>query len=209
MLRYQNIQVFVFFTMPWFTKFVASWWVLVYDTGLHFWIFFYLGKVNVGKTLILLMWNWMGLFLKKYDLWTCWDCLSLLVWIGVVIASIAKNAYKKIGAFINSMKFLSSEVAFCVYKSTIRSCMENFMSGLVLEYVGWVSTTAGPSLASSPKALTYYQTGMKMGLMATCRSFIHFAIFWKHHNSYSCCARNIFNFIAPLTTWNHQNSYNT
>ena len=44
--------------------------------------FFYLGKFNVGKTLLLLMWNWMGLFLSKYDLWTCWDCLSLLVWIG-------------------------------------------------------------------------------------------------------------------------------
>ena len=51
------------------------------------------------------------------------------------IASIAKNAYKKIGALIN-MKFLSLEVAFCVYKSTIRSCMENFMSVVVLEYVG-------------------------------------------------------------------------
>ena len=60
---------------------------------------------------------------------------SILVW-GSYIASIAKNAYKKIEALINSMKFLSSEIAFCVYKSTIRSCMENFMSGLVLEYVG-------------------------------------------------------------------------
>ena len=65
------------------------------------------------------------------------------------IASIAKNAYKKIGALINSMKFLSLEVAFCVYKSTIRSCMENFMSVVMLEYVGWISRTAGPSLAAS------------------------------------------------------------
>ena len=204
MLRYQNIQVFVFFTMPWFTKFVASWWVLVYDTGLHFWIFFYLGKVNVGKTLILLMWNWMGLFLKKYDLWTWLSFSSSLDW-SSYITSIARNAYKKIGALINSMKFLSSEVAFCVYKSTIRSCMENFMSVLVLKYVGWVSRTTGPSLAASPKALTYYQRGMKMGLMTICRSFTHSTIFWKHHNSYPC-AINIFNFMAPLTAWNHQGS---
>ena len=122
------------------------------------------------------------------------------------IASIAKNAYKKIGALINSMKFLSSEVAFCVYKSTIHSCMENLMSVLVLEYVGWTSRTAGPWLAASHKALTYYQTEIKMGLMTIGRSFTHSTILWKHHNSYSCCARNIFNFISPLTAWNHQDS---
>ena len=49
---------------------------------------------------------------------------SKLNW-GSYIISIAKTAYKKIGALIRSMKFLSPEVALYLYKSTIRPCMEN------------------------------------------------------------------------------------
>ena len=48
---------------------------------------------------------------------------SKLDW-GSYIISIAKTASKKIGALIRSMKFLSPEVAQCLYKSTIRPCME-------------------------------------------------------------------------------------
>ena len=48
---------------------------------------------------------------------------SKLDW-GSYIISIAKTASKKIGALICSMKFLSPEVALCLYKSTIRPCME-------------------------------------------------------------------------------------
>ena len=40
------------------------------------------------------------------------------------IISIAKTATMKIGALIHSKKFLSSEVALYLYKSTIRPCME-------------------------------------------------------------------------------------
>ena len=43
---------------------------------------------------------------------------------GSYIISIAKTASKKIGALIRSMKFLSSEVALYLYKSTIPPCME-------------------------------------------------------------------------------------
>ena len=32
MFRSQDIQVFVFLTIPWFTKSVTSWWVLVHET---------------------------------------------------------------------------------------------------------------------------------------------------------------------------------
>ena len=48
---------------------------------------------------------------------------SKLDW-GSYIISIAKPAYKKIGAFNHSMKFLSPEVALYLYKSTILPCME-------------------------------------------------------------------------------------
>ena len=36
MLRSQDIKVFVFLTIPWFTKSVTSWWVLVHKTGCIF-----------------------------------------------------------------------------------------------------------------------------------------------------------------------------
>ena len=48
---------------------------------------------------------------------------SKLDW-GSYIISIAKTASKKIGALIRSMKFLSPEVALCLYKSTIHPCIE-------------------------------------------------------------------------------------
>ena len=48
---------------------------------------------------------------------------SKLDW-GSYIISIAKTTSKKIGALINSMKFLSPEVALYLYKSTTRPCME-------------------------------------------------------------------------------------
>ena len=43
---------------------------------------------------------------------------------GFYIISIAKTPSKKIGALIHSMKFLSPEVAWYLYKSAISSCME-------------------------------------------------------------------------------------
>ena len=57
----------------------------------------------------------------KENLLTCWDCVFLLPkWTGTVILSLsAKTASKKIEALICSMKFLSPEVALCLYKSPI------------------------------------------------------------------------------------------
>ena len=48
---------------------------------------------------------------------------SKLDW-GSCIISIAKITFKKIGAMIRSMKFLSPEIALYLYKSTIHPCME-------------------------------------------------------------------------------------
>ena len=49
---------------------------------------------------------------------------STLDW-GSYIISVAKTASKKIRALIRCMKFLSPEVALCLYKSTICPCMEH------------------------------------------------------------------------------------
>ena len=75
-------------------------------------------------SMVLLMWKWMGLFLRKNHLLRCWGWPSLLNCIGAYIISIAKTASKKIGVLIRSMKFLSPEIALYLYKSTICPCME-------------------------------------------------------------------------------------
>ena len=48
---------------------------------------------------------------------------SKLGWSSYII-SIAKTAFKKIGALVRSMKFLSPEGALYLYKSTIHPCMQ-------------------------------------------------------------------------------------
>ena len=53
----------------------------------------------------------------------CLTFSSKLDW-GSYIISIARTTSKKIGALIQSMKFL--EVALCLYKSTIQPCMEYY-----------------------------------------------------------------------------------
>ena len=52
-----------------------------------------LGKINwfclTGLvTLVLLMWKWMGLLLRKNNLLRCWGSVSLLNWIGALILSL-------------------------------------------------------------------------------------------------------------------------
>ena len=59
-------------------------------------------------------------FLKMLEL----TFSSKLDW-GSYIISIVKTASRKIGALILSMKFLSSDVALYLYRSTIRPCMEH------------------------------------------------------------------------------------
>ena len=73
--------------------------------------------------LVLLMWKWMGLLLRKNYLLRCWGW-PLLNWIeALTFSSITKTASKKIEALILSMKFLFPEVARYLYKSTIWPCM--------------------------------------------------------------------------------------
>ena len=84
---------------------------------------------------------------------------------GSYIISIAKTASKKIGALIRSMKFLSSEVALYLCKSTIRPCMEyccHVWDGARSSYLElldklqkWICTIVGSSLAASLEPLAH------------------------------------------------------
>ena len=89
---------------------------------------------------------------------------SKLDW-GSYIISIAKTASKKIGALIRSMKFLSSEVALYLYKSTMRPCMEyccHVWAGgpscyleLLDKLQKQICRIVGPSLADSLEPLAH------------------------------------------------------
>ena len=83
---------------------------------------------------------------------------SKLDWSSYII-SIIKPASKKIRALIHSMKFLSSEVALYLDKSTTQPCMKyccyilpgapNFYLKLLDKLQKWICRTVGPSLAAS------------------------------------------------------------
>ena len=127
------------------------------------------------------MWKWMSLFLRKNHLLRCWDWLTFsckLDW-GFYIISIAKTAFEKIGALIRSMKFLSPDVVFYLYKSTIRPCMEyccHVCAGAPSCYLKlldklqkWIWRTVGPSRAASLEPLAHRQNVVSLSLF--CRYY--------------------------------------
>ena len=99
---------------------------------------------------------------------------SKLDW-GSYIISIAKTAFKKIGALIRSMKFLSPEVALYLYKSTICPCMEyccHVWAGAPSCYLElldklqkWICRTVGPSLAASLEPLAHHQNVASLSIL--------------------------------------------
>ena len=98
---------------------------------------------------------------------------SKLDW-GSSIISIAKTAFKKTGALIRSMKFLSSEVALYLYKSTIRSCLEyccHVWAGATSCYLDLldklqkrICRTVRPSLAASFEPLAHHRNVASLSL---------------------------------------------
>ena len=112
--------------------------------------------------------RWMGLFFRKNHFFKMLVLTfsSKLDW-GSSIFSIAKTASKNIGALICSIKFLSSEVALYLYKSTICPCMEycrhawTSAPSCCLELLDrlqkWICRTVGPSLAACLEPLTEHQ----------------------------------------------------
>ena len=92
---------------------------------------------------------------------------------GSYILSITKTA-PKIGALIQSMKFLSSEVALYLYKSTMQPCMEyccHVRAGgpscyleLLDKLQKWTSRTVGSLLAASLEPLAHCQNVASLSL---------------------------------------------
>ena len=82
----------------------------------------------------------------------------------------------KIEALIRSMKFLSPQVAYCLYKSTIRLCMKYCChvwagsSSYYLELLDKlrICKTVFPSLAASFDLLVYFQNVASLSLFCRC-----------------------------------------
>ena len=91
-----------------------------------------------GLTLVLLMWKWMDLFLRKNHLSRCWSLLSLPDWIGDLTLPLLLKLPSESCILICSMKFLSPNVVLYFSKSTIWPCMDTVaMSGLVFLVATW------------------------------------------------------------------------
>ena len=103
---------------------------------------------------------------------------SKLDWVPYIV-SIAKTASKKIGALIQSMKFLSPEVALYLYKSAILPCMEyccHVWAGAPSCYLELldklqkrICRTVGPSLAASLEPLAH------------CRNVASLSLFYRYY----------------------------
>ena len=67
------------------TQIVIRFWFMA-TTRFAFWIYLFLLTGLI--TQMLLLWKWIGLFLKKRHILRCWDCSFLLNWTGVHILSL-------------------------------------------------------------------------------------------------------------------------
>ena len=122
---------------------------------------------------------------------------SKLDW-GSSIISIAKTAFKKIGALICSMKFLSPEVAPHLYRSTIRPCIEycchvwasapSCYLELLDKLQKQTCRTVGPSLAASLEPLAHH------------RNVASLSFFYRHY--FGRCSSELARFVPlPYCRW--------
>ena len=66
-------------------------------------------------TLVLLMWKWMGLFLRKSHLLRCWGWLSLLHWIGPLTLSLLLISF-----FLLRLFFISVNLPYAHPWNTVK-----------------------------------------------------------------------------------------
>ena len=112
---------------------------------------------------------------------------SKLVW-GPYINSIAKTAYKKIGALNRSTRFLSPEVALYLHKSTIRHCMKCCSQiwacapGCCLELLAklqkHICKTVGPSLATFLEPLAHRRNVASLSLFYSYYTLVDVHLNW-------------------------------
>ena len=90
-------------------------------------------------TLVLLMWKWMRLFLRKNQLWRCWGLLSLLNWIwALTLSLLLKLPPRKLESwFVVWSLFLLRLLCISINLPYTHAWNTVFMSGLVLLVSPW------------------------------------------------------------------------
>ena len=116
-------------------------------------------------TLVLLMWKWMGLFLRKNHLLRCWGWLSVLNWIGTFTLSLLlKLSPRKLEPWFVRWSFFLLRV-LCICINLLQPCMEccrhvwdgahSFYWELLNKLQKWICSIVGPSLAASLEPLAH------------------------------------------------------
>ena len=152
------------------------------------------------KTLALLMWQWMGLFLRNINLLSCWGWLSLLNCIGsLTLSLLLKLPPRKLeprfalsSFFLLSLLWVSTNLTFSFAKSFCHvwaSAPRCFLE-LLDKLQKRICRAVGPSLAASWTLSSLFRPsyfGQRMANFTRDSSFAekHFARGLKFHNSTS------------------------
>ena len=91
-------------------------------------------------TLVIMMWKWMGLFLRKNQILRCCGWFYLPNWIGAITLSLLLELHPKIGALIHSMKFFLLRllcISININQSYDTAWNTVIKSGLVLLVATW------------------------------------------------------------------------
>ena len=83
---------------------------------------FHCWKISTGSvwpsiTLVLLMWKWMGLFLRKNHLLRCWDWLYIPNWIGALTLSSLLNLLP-----VKLEPWFEGSFSCCLVRAGVPSC---------------------------------------------------------------------------------------
>ena len=121
-------------------------------------------RLTGQTTLVLLMWKWNGLFLRKTHLLRCWGRLSLLNWIGALTLSLLlKLPPRKLEPWFILWSFLLPRL-LCIsinllygqaWNTVVMSgCCPSCYLELLDKLQNRICRTVGPSLAASLESLS-------------------------------------------------------
>ena len=116
-------------------------------------------------TLVLLMWEWMDLFLRKNHLLRCWDWLSLPNWFGALTLSLLLKLASRKLELVFLPRFLCISINLSYGHAWNTFVMEySYYLELLDKLQKWICRTVGPSLAASLEPLVHRRNATKLSL---------------------------------------------
>ena len=124
-------------------------------------------------TQVLLMWKWMGLFLRKNILLRWWDCLSLLNWAGPLRLSpflklpprILSLYFDLWSFFLPKLLFISINLLCKLYKLlSCLDCASSYQLDMLEKFQKRVCWPVGSTLGASFEPLGHCRNGASLSL---------------------------------------------